>query len=138
MWPEQLLLPGHHPSGTGRAALIGRAEAIEPLLRMGGSREGRNIIIGSLGVVKATGDLETRGRAARLFGRRASDAHPSRRGTGEAHLWDHHHRNVQGGGARAAMFGIADGLVTNVSLILGFAGRRRRARAWCAWPGSPC
>jgi VIT1/CCC1 family predicted Fe2+/Mn2+ transporter len=37
-------------------------------------------------------------------------------------MWDHHHRNVQGGGARAAMFGVADGLVTNVSLILGFAG----------------
>jgi VIT1/CCC1 family predicted Fe2+/Mn2+ transporter len=73
-------------------------------------------------VVKATGELETRSRAARLFGRRASDTHPSRRGTGEAHLWDHHHRNVQGGGARAAVFGVADGLVTNVSLILGFAG----------------
>jgi VIT1/CCC1 family predicted Fe2+/Mn2+ transporter len=36
-------------------------------------------------------------------------------------LWDHHHRNVQGGGARAAVFGVSDGLVTNVSLILGFA-----------------
>ena len=37
-------------------------------------------------------------------------------------MWDHHHRNVQGGGARAAVFGVADGLVTNVSLILGIAG----------------
>ncbi len=37
-------------------------------------------------------------------------------------MWDHHHRNVQGGGARAAVFGVSDGLVTNVSLILGFAG----------------
>jgi VIT1/CCC1 family predicted Fe2+/Mn2+ transporter len=36
--------------------------------------------------------------------------------------WDHQHRNVQGGGARAAVFGVSDGLVTNVSLILGFAG----------------
>jgi vacuolar iron transporter family protein len=35
---------------------------------------------------------------------------------------EHHHRNVQGGAARAAVFGISDGLVTNVSLILGFAG----------------
>lgn len=34
----------------------------------------------------------------------------------------HHHRNVQSGGARAAVFGISDGLVTNVSLILGVAG----------------
>jgi len=33
----------------------------------------------------------------------------------------HHHRNVQAGGARAAVFGVSDGLVTNVSLILGVA-----------------
>ena len=32
------------------------------------------------------------------------------------------HRNVKSGGARAAVFGISDGLVTNVSLILGVAG----------------
>jgi len=32
------------------------------------------------------------------------------------------HRNVTSGGARAAVFGMSDGLVTNVSLILGFAG----------------
>ena len=35
---------------------------------------------------------------------------------------DHHHRDVTGGAARAAVFGISDGLVTNVSLILGVAG----------------
>jgi VIT1/CCC1 family predicted Fe2+/Mn2+ transporter len=72
--------------------------------------------------VKAPRELEARARSSRLFGRRSSDAHPSRRGTGEIHLWDHHHRNVQGGGARAAVFGVSDGLVTNVSFILGFAG----------------
>jgi VIT1/CCC1 family predicted Fe2+/Mn2+ transporter len=33
-----------------------------------------------------------------------------------------HHRNVQGGAARAAVFGINDGLVSNVALILGVAG----------------
>src|SRR5579864_6622451 len=33
-----------------------------------------------------------------------------------------HHRDIQGGGARAAVFGISDGLLTNVSLILGVAG----------------
>jgi len=33
-----------------------------------------------------------------------------------------HHRDVQGGGARAAVFGVSDGLITNVSLILGVAG----------------
>ena len=35
---------------------------------------------------------------------------------------EHHHRNIQGGAARAAVFGISDGLVSNVSLILGVAG----------------
>ncbi|MDA8359550.1 MAG: VIT1/CCC1 transporter family protein [Actinomycetota bacterium] len=35
---------------------------------------------------------------------------------------DEHHRDVQGGWSRAAVFGISDGLVTNVSLILGMAG----------------
>lgn len=33
-----------------------------------------------------------------------------------------HHRNVAGGGPRALVFGASDGLVTNASLILGFAG----------------
>jgi vacuolar iron transporter family protein len=35
---------------------------------------------------------------------------------------DHSHRNLQGGGARAAVFGVSDGLVSNVALILGMAG----------------
>src|SRR4030088_2001621 len=33
-----------------------------------------------------------------------------------------HHRDIQGGTARAAVFGVSDGLVSNVSLILGMAG----------------
>ena len=33
-----------------------------------------------------------------------------------------HHRNVQGGAARAAVFGVSDGLVSNVAIVLGFAG----------------
>jgi len=33
-----------------------------------------------------------------------------------------HHRDVQGGAARAAVFGISDGLVSNMGLILGVAG----------------
>ena len=37
---------------------------------------------------------------------------------------EHHHRDIKGGGARAAVFGASDGLVTNVSLILGLAGAR--------------
>jgi len=35
---------------------------------------------------------------------------------------DHGHRSVSGGLARAAVFGVSDGLVSNVSLVLGFAG----------------
>jgi vacuolar iron transporter family protein len=34
----------------------------------------------------------------------------------------HRHRNVAGGSFRAAVFGVSDGLVSNVSLILGVAG----------------
>jgi VIT1/CCC1 family predicted Fe2+/Mn2+ transporter len=34
----------------------------------------------------------------------------------------HHHRDIAGGGARAAIFGVSDGLVTNVALVLGIAG----------------
>ena len=40
----------------------------------------------------------------------------------EDQVYEHHHRNVQSGGARAAVFGISDGLVTNISLILGVVG----------------
>ena len=35
---------------------------------------------------------------------------------------EHHHRQVTGGAARAAVFGISDGLQTNLALILGVAG----------------
>jgi len=40
------------------------------------------------------------------------------------HLHDHdeHHRDVHGGAARAAVFGVSDGVVSNVSLVLGVAG----------------
>lgn len=36
----------------------------------------------------------------------------------------HDHRDVQGGAARAAVFGVSDGLVSNVALILGVAAAR--------------
>lgn len=42
---------------------------------------------------------------------------------------EHHHRNISGGGARAAVFGVSDGLVSNVSLILGMAGAHSSAGA---------
>ncbi|HEX3981510.1 MAG TPA: VIT1/CCC1 transporter family protein, partial [Acidimicrobiales bacterium] len=41
----------------------------------------------------------------------------------------HDHRNLQGGGARAAVFGVSDGLVSNVALILGVAGAHSSAAA---------
>jgi len=34
----------------------------------------------------------------------------------------HEHRSVSGGIARAAVFGVSDGLVSNISLVVGFAG----------------
>ena len=34
---------------------------------------------------------------------------------------EHRHRNVHGGLARAAIFGVSDGLTTNISLVLGVA-----------------
>jgi VIT1/CCC1 family predicted Fe2+/Mn2+ transporter len=39
-----------------------------------------------------------------------------------AHAHDDHHRDVQGGGLRAAVFGASDGLVSNVLLSIGLAG----------------
>ena len=38
---------------------------------------------------------------------------------------EHHHRDVQGGAARAAVFGVSDGLVSNVAIIIGFAAYDR-------------
>jgi VIT1/CCC1 family predicted Fe2+/Mn2+ transporter len=35
---------------------------------------------------------------------------------------EHHHRNIQGGAARAAVFGVSDGLVSNLALMTGVAG----------------
>jgi VIT1/CCC1 family predicted Fe2+/Mn2+ transporter len=42
---------------------------------------------------------------------------------------EHQHRDLKGGGARAAVFGISDGLVSNVALILGVAGAHPSAGA---------
>jgi vacuolar iron transporter family protein len=42
--------------------------------------------------------------------------------TQDHHHHDEHHANVQGGFARAAVFGASDGLVSNVLLIIGMAG----------------
>ncbi|HUS62311.1 MAG TPA: VIT1/CCC1 transporter family protein [Acidimicrobiales bacterium] len=42
--------------------------------------------------------------------------------TGEDRPVEHHHRDIQGGAARAGIFGVSDGLVSNVALVLGVAG----------------
>ncbi len=56
------------------------------------------------------------------------DSDRDRSDAGSGHVEHHHHhhmvhehRDVQGGAARAAVFGISDGLVSNVALILGVA-----------------
>jgi len=43
-------------------------------------------------------------------------------GDGSLAVPEKHHRNVQGGAARAAVFGVSDGLVSNIAIVLGFAG----------------
>jgi vacuolar iron transporter family protein len=57
--------------------------------------------------------------------------HPYPRAVGTLHPVEmrHSHRNLQGGGARAAVFGVSDGLVSNVALILGMAGAHSSASA---------
>jgi vacuolar iron transporter family protein len=44
-----------------------------------------------------------------------------RTSAGSAHP-EYHHRDIQGGAMRAAVFGVSDGLVSNMGLILGVAG----------------
>jgi VIT1/CCC1 family predicted Fe2+/Mn2+ transporter len=61
-------------------------------------------------------------RASRVRSRALPLPHRGLSRSTDAIAGEHHHRNVQGGAARAAVFGISDGLVSNVSLILGVAG----------------
>jgi VIT1/CCC1 family predicted Fe2+/Mn2+ transporter len=42
--------------------------------------------------------------------------------TANAYHIDHRHRDLRGGAVRAGIFGVSDGLITNVSIILGVAG----------------
>ena len=54
--------------------------------------------------------------------RESGGSRPGDPGATEPALPKHQHRDIQGGVARAAVFGASDGLVSNVSLILGVAG----------------
>jgi VIT1/CCC1 family predicted Fe2+/Mn2+ transporter len=47
--------------------------------------------------------------------------------------FEHHHRDLRGGTARAAVFGVNDGLLSNLSLILGVAGGSHY-RSGLVWP----
>ena len=49
-------------------------------------------------------------------------AQPRTQRGGDGPVMERHHRNVMGGAARAAVFGMQDGLVSNVAIILGVAG----------------
>ncbi|CAN5475864.1 VIT1/CCC1 transporter family protein [soil metagenome] len=59
----------------------------------------------------------------------ATGTDPAPRRSGDAAAWpgehqpdEHHHRDIQGGSVRAAVFGVSDGLVSNLGIILGVAG----------------
>src|SRR5258708_978601 len=67
--------------------------------------------------IETAGGTETSGTGA-LAGPPAVEARPA---ATRSRPLEHHHRDLGGGGARAAVFGISDGLLTNVSLILGVA-----------------
>lgn len=93
------------------AALPPRAEG-----RAGDPRPGGPAARARAGVKPSLGAPVTEGQSPEVDA--PAEMHPYR---------EHHHRNVQGGAARAAVFGISDGLVTNVSLILGVAGGQASA-----------
>ncbi|MDE3008502.1 MAG: VIT1/CCC1 transporter family protein [Acidobacteriota bacterium] len=57
-----------------------------------------------------------------LLSRRDSESNAPRIKTVNAKAQDEHHRQLSDGGFRASLFGLSDGLVTNISLMLGFAG----------------
>ena len=47
------------------------------------------------------------------------------------------HRAGQSGTLRAVIFGVSDGLVSNLSLVMGVAGAPRATRGSSCWPASP-
>jgi vacuolar iron transporter family protein len=52
---------------------------------------------------------------------RTGQRRPQRHTVPDPPAFEHHHRDIRGGTARAAVFGVSDGLVSNVALILGVA-----------------
>ncbi len=74
---------------------------------------------GNVKLMGPSAAVRRRVRSATAFGR-----HRRWRAPPATEYSAHHdtHRDVRGGGLRAAVFGISDGLVSNVSLVLGTAG----------------
>ena len=71
----------------------------------------------------APGTVKAMARRTPVRPNRLSATHPVHGDGGRRDpLDEHHHRDVSGGTARAAVFGVSDGLVSNVCLILGVAG----------------
>jgi VIT1/CCC1 family predicted Fe2+/Mn2+ transporter len=71
----------------------------------------------------ACAQVDAAGRQRRRIAAMAQrvESHPAAKGA-PGHVPVEHHRRVTGGTARAAIFGISDGLLTNIALILGVAG----------------
>src|SRR6476619_4752624 len=64
---------------------------------------------------------------------RAGGTHPTRHQLPDPPTLEHHHRDIRGGTARAAVFGVNDGLLSNLSLILGVAAGSHY-KAGLVWP----
>jgi VIT1/CCC1 family predicted Fe2+/Mn2+ transporter len=74
-----------------------------------------------------SGSPEDSLKSRRGFPAQGNPAPKSRTGTKQASEGlgigsEHHHRDVQGGVARAMVFGLSDGLVTNLAIVLGVVG----------------
>ena len=76
--------------------------------------------------------IDERSHARVLTHLRESDTTDDPRSIRRRERW---HRGDRSGALRAAVFGVNDGLVSNTSLVMGFAGSGRPARPSCsrAW-----
>jgi VIT1/CCC1 family predicted Fe2+/Mn2+ transporter len=111
-------LPTHHISFQVRflkfLARVGGTRIVYPLLH-GAEITGTHDYAAQ---DERTAALATEERShARALGQ-LSEQH----GGGRAGRAEHWHRSAGGGSLRAAVFGVSDGLVSNLSLVMGFAG----------------
>ena len=112
IWRAQLTARGH--PAPGPYAPDARTRLVARLVRTLGPRRLRRVLAA----------MKVRGMAIYATGS-VDDGHGPTRPAGV----EHRHRSLGGGGnLRAAVFGISDGLVSNASLIMGFAGATSDAR----------